>query len=174
MVHCRSPRDPDSFNDLAARVSKLLEVQEARLQKVIDWPDSSDVSSSPGMYRFGPIAEKCGSKFPGPSKKKPSFERKRPTTDRVKTAPQPKQNPRPKPKARRTSMEPGWGYSRPPPAPEVPISDTSTDYSTDSFRSSVSHGATTNHWIRKVFERSPPSTGLSETGQPFVINLLHA
>ena len=54
-VHCRSPRDPASFNDLAARVSKLFDVQKARLRQAIDWPDSSDPPSSPGLSYLGPI-----------------------------------------------------------------------------------------------------------------------
>ena len=49
-VHCRSPRDQSLFNDMAARVSKLLDVQEARMKPAeIDWPDSTP-PASPGQY----------------------------------------------------------------------------------------------------------------------------
>ncbi len=49
VLHRRSPRDRALCDNLAKRVSELLEVQEARLEKVIDWPDRSSTSSSPGM-----------------------------------------------------------------------------------------------------------------------------
>ena len=56
----RSPRNRLLLDNLAQRVSELLEVQEARLEKVIDWPERSDTSSSPGVLFVGSITEKCG------------------------------------------------------------------------------------------------------------------
>lgn len=52
-MYDRHPRDLAMFHDMAARVSKLLDVQEARIRPAgIDWPESDTAStpSSAGTY----------------------------------------------------------------------------------------------------------------------------
>ena len=112
---------------------------------------------------------------PGLSKP-PSFERRRPSN--AQPSPEGPRRPRPSFNNHNANMEydydhlHGSGYAqRPPFAPEVPLSPTSSN--AFSSGSSTSHSSMSKkHWLPRLFERAPPTTPLVATGRSYVACLL--
>ena len=59
------------------------------------------------------------------------------------------------------------GANRPPPAPDIPGSPTTSN--TFSTQSSNLNSILSNHWLPEVFDQSRPSTLLEDTGQTYVM-----
>lgn len=141
-----SPRDPDCFEELIVKLERLLEVQHDSVAEALD-----------GIDLDGPV-------IPRPA----SFERRRPRDEHI---PQPRPEPFQRPRGgdrggyRYPDREDEFdrGAHRPPPAPEIPGSPTtSNSYST---QSSNLNSVLSSHWLPEVFHQHRPSTLLEDPGQ---------
>ncbi|KAL9070372.1 MAG: hypothetical protein Q9161_004930 [Pseudevernia consocians] len=146
-----SPRDPDHFEELIIKLERLLEAQH-----------NSFVESIDGIDLGGPV-----------NLRPPSFERRRPRGGDI-PQPRPEHEPYPDQRGGRGNhrdpdLEDDFmrGANRPPPAPDIPGSPTTSN--TFSTQSSNLNSILSNHWLPEVFDQSKPSTLLEDTGQTSVI-----
>ncbi|KAF6239034.1 hypothetical protein HO173_002906 [Letharia columbiana] len=148
------PRDPDLFDELVIKVEKLLDAQDDSFARAFD-----------GIGLGDPVVNRPN-----------SFERRRPQGQNV---PQPRREPQPDPRGggrgdhRHPDMEHdfGRGAHRPPPAPDIPRSPTTSN--TFSTHSSSINSVLSSHWLPEVFRQSRPATLLGDTGQTSA-SLAHA
>lgn len=156
------PRDPDHFEELFIKLERLLDAQHASLVENVDELGLG----GPGQYSFwGRPQILTFAVNPRP----PSFERRRPRGGDI---PQPRPEPEPHPdfrggrgNYRNPDIDDDFmrGANRPPPAPDIPGSPTTSN--TFSTQSSNLNSALSSHWLQEVFNQSRPATLLEDTGQ---------
>lgn len=141
------PREPDYFEELIIKLERLLDAQHDSFAEAFDGIDL------------------------GVADRRPSFERRRP---RDGHRPQPRPEPYPDIRGggrgdyRNPDVEDdvNRGPRRPPPAPDIPGSPTTSN--TFSTQSSNLNSILSSHWLPGMFEQSRPSTLMEDTGQTSV------
>ncbi|CAD6593939.1 MAG: hypothetical protein ASARMPRED_008234 [Alectoria sarmentosa] len=165
------PRDPHYFDELIYKTERLLTAQEDSFAEAFDGIDLG----GPGQKSYQERSQTLTfAVIPRPS----SFERRRPRDEYI---PQPRPEPYPglrgggggggRGNHRRRDMEDDFvrgaaGARRPPPAPDIPGSPTTSN--TFSTQSSSLDSVLSSHWLPVVFDQHGPSTLLEDTGQSSV------